>query len=501
MSPILVFSVIAAYFVLLIAISHFTSRNATNDTFFTGNRQSPWYLVAFGMIGASLSGVTFISIPGQVGNNDFSYFQVVLGYLLGYAVISYVLMPLYYRLKLISIYTFLDERYGIVTYKFGSFIFLISQMMGASLRLFLAAGVLQIAFFDQFNVPFSVTVILTIGLIWLYTYRAGIKTIVWTDTLQTFFMLLALLITIFIVGKELGLSGGELIFAVRESEYSQIFYWEWKESNFFVKQFFGGAFIAICMTGLDQNMMQKNLTCKNLSDAQKNVTWFSVILIPVNLLFLALGVLLYLYMSRKGLSDMGNFELVDGVFKNTDDLYPNLAIKHFPPLAGVVFLLGITAAAFSSADSSLTSLTTAFCVDFLDIRNKSEISQKRTRLSVHIGVSIVMAIVIIAFKWLNDSSVITAVFVIAGYTYGPLLGLFTFGMLSNKRVKDLWVPIILLSPVLTYIIWSNSVDWFNGYKFGFEIIILNGLITIILLWLISITQNQSINSSHVSTKV
>ena len=488
MSPILVFFVIAAYFLLLIVISHFTSRNASNDTFFTGNKQSPWYLVAFGMIGASLSGVTFISIPGQVGNNDFSYFQVVLGYLLGYAVISYVLMPLYYHLKLISIYTFLDERYGIVTYKLGSFIFLISQMMGASLRLLLAAGVLQIAFFDHFNVPFSATVILTVGLIWLYTYRAGIKTIVWTDTLQTFFMLLALVITIFIIGKELGLSGGELISAVRESEYSQIFYWEWKESNFFVKQFFAGAFIAICMTGLDQNMMQKNLTCKNLSDAQKNVNWFCVILIPVNLLFLALGVLLYLYMSQKGLSEMGNFELVDGVFKNTDDLFPNLAIKHFPPLAGVVFLIGITAAAFSSADSALTSLTTAFCIDFLDIRNKPENSQKKIRLSVHIGVSIVMTIVIIMFKWLNDSSVITAVFVIAGYTYGPLLGLFTFGMFSNKKVKDIWVPIILLSPVLTYIIGSNSAAWFNGYKFGFEIIILNGLITIILLWLISFTQ-------------
>ena len=488
MSPILVFFVIAAYFLLLIVISHFTSRNASNDTFFTGNKQSPWYLVAFGMIGASLSGVTFISIPGQVGNNDFSYFQVVLGYLLGYAVISYVLMPLYYHLKLISIYTFLDERYGIVTYKLGSFIFLISQMMGASLRLLLAAGVLQIAFFDHFNVPFSATVILTVGLIWLYTYRAGIKTIVWTDTLQTFFMLLALVITIFIIGKELGLSGGELISAVRESEYSQIFYWEWKENNFFVKQFLAGAFIAICMTGLDQNMMQKNLTCKNLSDAQKNVNWFCVILIPVNLLFLALGVLLYLYMSQKGLSEMGNFELVDGVFKNTDDLFPNLAIKHFPPLAGVVFLIGITAAAFSSADSALTSLTTAFCIDFLDIRNKPENSQKKIRLSVHIGVSIVMTIVIIMFKWLNDSSVITAVFVIAGYTYGPLLGLFTFGMFSNKKVKDIWVPIILLSPVLTYIIGSNSAAWFNGYKFGFEIIILNGLITIILLWLISFTQ-------------
>jgi len=490
MSPILVFFVIASYLLFLIIISHFTSRNANNDTFFTGNRQSPWYLVAFGMIGASLSGVTFISIPGQVGNNNFSYFQVVLGYLLGYGVISYVLMPLYYRLKLISIYTFLDERFGGLTYKLGSLIFLVSQIMGASLRLFIAAVVLQIAFFEQFNVPFIVTVLVTIGLIWFYTYRGGIKTIVWTDTLQTFFMLLSLVITIFIVGKELGLTPEELVQKVQESEHSQIFYWDWKESNFFVKQFFAGAFIAICMTGLDQNMMQKNLTCRNLSDAQKNVNWFSIILIPVNLLFLALGALLYVYLADKGLSDMGNFEMIDGVFRNTDDLYPNLAIKHFPPIAGVVFLLGITAAAFSSADSALTSLTTAFCVDFLDIKNKPENSQKRLRLMTHVGFSIVMAIVIVVFKWLNDSSVITAVFVIAGYTYGPLLGLFTFGMFSKRKIKDLWVPIILLSPLLTYIIGNNSVDWFNGYHFGFEIIILNGLITIIILWLISLTRNQ-----------
>ncbi len=484
MSPILVFSVITGYFLLLIVISHFTSRNATNETFFTGNRASPWYLVAFGMIGASLSGVTFISIPGQVGNNEFSYFQIVLGYLLGYAVISYILMPLYYRLKLVSIYTFLGERFGDVTYKLGSFIFLVSQTMGASLRLFLAAGVLQIAFFDAFGVPFAITVIVTIALIWLYTYRAGIKTIVWTDTLQTFFMLLSVIITIVLVGRELNLSGTELISAISESDYSQIFYWEWKESNFFFKQFLSGAFIAICMTGLDQNMMQKNLTCRNLPEAQKNVNWFSIILVPVNLLFLGLGALLYLYLQQKGLTDLGSFQLVDGTYQNTDDLYPILAVKNFPVLAGVVFLLGITAASFSSADSALTALTTAFCVDFLKIEQRPRESRKRTRLMVHIAFSIVMALVIIVFKIVNDRSVITAVFVIAGYTYGPLLGLFSFGMYSKWKVPDKWVPLILLSPILTYIINLNSPEWLGGYKFGFEIIILNGAITFMILYLL-----------------
>lgn len=494
MEPYIVILVIGLYFLLLIGISHFTSRHATNETFFTGNRQSPWYLVAFGMIGTSLSGVTFISIPGQVGNNNFSYFQIVLGYLLGYAVISYVLLPLYYRLKLISIYTFLGERYGPVTYKLGSFIFLTSQTMGASLRLLLAAGVLQIAFFDSIGIPFSITTIATVALIWLYTYRGGIKTIVWTDAIQTFFMLLALIVTIFIISSELNLSGSGLIDAIRGSDYSQVFFWEWKESNFFVKQFLAGAFIAICMTGLDQNMMQKNLTCRNLKEAQKNVNWFSIILVPVNLLFLSLGALLYLYVKEKGMIDLGGFSFVNGKYANTDDLYPVLAIRHFSTLAGITFLLGITAAAFSSADSALTALTTSFCVDFLNIEKKKAESQKRTRLMVHLAFSLVMVAVIIIFKLLNDKSVITIVFTMAGYTYGPLLGLFGFGLYTKKKVKDLWVPAILISPVITYLININSVNWLGGYAFGFEIIILNGAITFAILYLISLFRMRQAHS-------
>ncbi|MDH5602612.1 MAG: sodium:solute symporter [Cyclobacteriaceae bacterium] len=487
-----VIAVIGLYFCLLIGISVFTSRKATNETFFTGNRQSPWYLVAFGMIGASLSGVTFISIPGQVGNNEFSYFQLVLGYLLGYGVISYVLLPLYYRMNLISIYTFLEERYGQVTYKLGSFLFLISQMMGASLRLFLAAAVLQIAFFDSIGVSFNITVLVTIFLIWGYTYRGGIKTIVWTDTLQTFFMLLSLIITIYIVSKELHIPGSEMIETIVNSDYSTVFFWDWKESNFFVKQFFSGAFIAICMTGLDQNMMQKNLTCRNLKEAQKNVNWFSVILIPVNLLFLSLGALLYLYVQEKGLTDLGSFSLVDGRYMNTDDLYPILAIKFFPTFAGIVFLLGITAAAFSSADSALTSLTTSFCIDFLAIEKREPEKQKKVRLMTHVVISMLMAIVIIVFKIINDRSVITAVFIIAGYTYGPLLGLFSFGLFTRKRIIDKVVPVVLVSPILTYLVNAYSEEWLYGYKFGFEIIILNGMITFAILYLISMMRKNAV---------
>jgi|GEM_PF-1176 len=477
MSPLLVFGVIAGYFSLLIIISVFTSRNSSNETFFTGNKQSPWFVVAFGMIGASLSGVTFISIPGEVGamisQNEptykaFSYFQLVLGYLLGYFVIANVLMPLYYRLNLISIYTYLDQRFGFRTYKTGSLFFLLSQTMGASLRLFLVAGVLQIAFFDAYNIPFVVTVTVTILLIWAYTFRAGIKTIVWTDTLQTLFMLLAVVVTIVIISKELNLSLGGMVSLIEEHEYSKIFFWDWKSSKFFFKQFFSGAFIAIVMTGLDQNMMQKNLTCRNIGEAKKNMYWFSGILVPVNFLFLSLGLLLYVFAIREGIA----------LPERSDDLFPILALRHFSYFVGIVFLLGITSAAFSSADSALTALTTAFCVDFLNLNGKTEKAQKNTRLKVHIGFSMVMFLVIVLFRIINDESVITAVFTVAGYTYGPLLGLFSFGLFTKYSVKDKWVPVVaVLSPIITYFISSNSAVWFNGYIFGFELLILNGLLT------------------------
>ena len=484
MSPLLVAGIIGGYFLLLMIISHFTSKNATNETFFTGNRQSPWFVVAFGMIGASLSGVTFISIPGEVGAlisaeepvyKAFSYFQLVLGYLLGYFIIANVLMPMYYKLNLVSIYTFLDQRFGIKTYKTGSLFFLVSQSMGASLRLFLVAGVLQIALFDAYNIPFVFTVIITILLIWIYTYKGGIKTIVWTDTLQTFFMLLAVGISIYIVSKNLNLSFSGLVSVLDEHEYSKIFIWDWKSSKFFVKQFFSGAFIAIVMTGLDQNMMQKNLTCKNIGEAKKNMYWFSFILVPANFLFLCLGLLLYLYAAKMGIA----------IPERTDDLYPILALNHFTPFVGIVFLLGIIAAAFSSADSALTSLTTAFCIDFLKLEKLPEAQQKRKRLLVHIGFSILVFIIIIGFRVINNDSVITAVFIVAGYTYGPLLGLFSFGMFTKWQIKDSLVPYIAISaPVLTYIFSQYSSAIIPGYNMGFEVLILNGLLTFIGLMII-----------------
>ncbi|HNP17526.1 MAG TPA: sodium:solute symporter [Fulvivirga sp.] len=472
MSPELVLTVIFAYFAMLIGVSFLTTKNTDAATFFTANRQSPWYLVAFGMIGASLSGVTFISVPGSVATLQFAYMQMVLGYLVGYAVIALVLLPLYYKLNLISIYQFLEQRFGFWSYKTGAFYFLVSRIVGASLRLFLVAGVLQLAIFDAWGVSFNVTVAITIGLIWLYTFRGGIKTIVWTDTLQTLFMLVAVVVVISSIANELNLGFADLVSTVKEHPYSKMFFWDWQSGSNFFKQFFAGAFIAIVMTGLDQDMMQKNLTCKNLGDAQKNMFWFSVILVFVNLLFLCLGVLLYVFAEAKGL----------GLPARTDDLFPFLALGHFNLVAGVLFLLGIIAAAYSSADSALTALTTSFCVDFLNFKQEDTdlvmAKQKKTRLLVHIGFSVVLFIVIIIFKSLNNEAVISAVFRAAGYTYGPLLGLYAFGLFTKLKVKDWSVPFIcLLSPLLSYLlnIYSEELLW--GYKFGFEILIVNGLIT------------------------
>jgi SSS family transporter len=491
MSPILVFTVIASYFSLLIFISYLTSRKANTATFFTANRQSPWYLVAFGMIGASLSGVTFISVPGEVGNSNFYYFQMVIGYLLGYFVIATVLMPIYYRLNLVSIYTYLEKRFGFASYKTGAAFFLLSRVIGASFRLFLVATVLQLAFFDSFGIPFWLTVIVTILLIWLYTFRAGIKTIVWTDTLQTTFMLVAVIISIYLISDEMNLTFSGLVAEIRSSEFSKVAEWDWQPRLNFFKQFFAGAFIAIVMTGLDQDMMQKNLTCKNLKDAQKNMFWFSITLVPVNLLFLSLGALLYSYFNSAGLSFSGEevFKFVQetGKFENTDKLYPELAINHFGMAAGVTFLLGIIAAAFSSADSALTSLTTSFTVDILgiDVNKESKETQKKKRY-IHLGFSALIFLVILIFKWINNDSVINQVFRVAGYTYGPLLGLYAFGLFTKIKVKDKFVPLVAIaSPILTYLINLFSEELLGGYQFGNELLLVNGLIMFLGLLLVS----------------
>lgn len=478
MSPYLFLSVIVVYFSLLLIISWFTGKNANNASFFLGNRKSPWFVVAFGMVGASLSGVTFISVPGWVGDSQFSYMQMVLGYLLGYFVIANILMPLYYRLNLTSIYTYLETRFGFWSYKTGASFFLLSRTIGTAFRLFLVSNVLQISIFNAWNVPFWVTVAITILLIWLYTFRGGIKTIIWTDIFQTVFMLLAVGISIIAISREMGLNYTQLVDTISVSEYSRIFFFdEPNEKSYFFKQFLSGAFITIVMTGLDQDMMQKNLSCRNIKDAKKNMYWFSITLLPVNLMFMSLGAILFIYAGYIGMQ----------LPARSDDLFPIIATQgYLTPAISVVFLLGLVAAAYSSADSALTALTTSFTVDILNTKNFEEDKLKRTRKTVHIGVSLFIGLVILLFSAINDQSVISAVFTVAGYTYGPLLGLYSFGLFTKYSVKDRWVPVIaVLSPLISYIIEQNSQWLLNGYKFGFELLILNGLLTFIGLALIS----------------
>ena len=470
MSAILLFSVILIYFSLLIIISGLTSRKADNNSFFIGNRKSPWYVVSFGMIGASLSGVTFISVPGWVESSQFSYMQMVMGYLAGYLVIANVLMPLYYKLNLTSIYTYLDTRFGKASYKTGASFFLLSRIIGASFRLFLVASVLQFTVFDAWEVPFVITVIVTILLIWLYTFRGGIKTIIWTDSLQTFSMLAAVIVTVILISKQMGLDFSSMVKALRESEYSRIWFFDdWKSEYHFVKQFLAGMFIAIVMTGLDQDMMQKNLSCKNIKDAKKNMYWMSIALVPVNLVFLSLGALLFLYAGHMNI----------GIPEQSDMMFPLIAAGgSLSPAVAVLFIIGLVAAAYSSADSALTSLTTSFTIDILDGYKMNEIQLKKTRSRVHILISIVLLLVILLFRLVNDENVISAIFRVAGYTYGPLLGLYAFGLFHKFKVRDKFVPVIaILSPILTFLINRYSEEIFWGYQFGFELLLVNGLIT------------------------
>ncbi len=476
MNPTVALFILVAYFTMLIVVSLRTSRGADTNTFFTANRQSPWWLVAIGMIGTSLSGVTFISVPGAVGKINFSYFQVVLGYIVGYVVIGTVLMPLYYRLNLISIYGYLEQRFGFWSYKTGAGFFLLARTIGSAVRLYVAAGVLQIALFGPLGVPFEISVAITILLIWVYTFKGGVKTIIVTDTLQTLFLISALVLTIVLISRQLGLSAGGLVQTIKDSPMSQIFFWDGNDRHFFVKEFLSGAFIAIVMTGLDQDLMQKNLTCKNIGEAQKNMLWFTVTLVIVNFMFLCLGILLYQFAKQEGIP----------IPAKTDDLYPLLALNHLGLAVGITFLLGITAATYASADSALTALTTSFCIDFMNVSNRPEADRARIKHYVHIGFSVLFWIVIIVFNRLNSREVITAVFDLAGYTYGPLLGLYAFGMFNKRPVRDTWVPLLCIaSPLITLLINNNSVAWFNGYQFGFERLLLNGLITYAGLWALS----------------
>jgi SSS family solute:Na+ symporter len=472
---------------LLFLVTYFTARRADSHSFFLGNKISPWFVVAYGMIGASLSGVTFMSVPGWVKETQFSYMVVVFGYLFGYFVIALVLLPLYYRLKLTSIYSYLEQRFGFWSYKTGAGFFILSRTLGASLRMFLVINVLQVFVFDAWHVPFWINVLIFIVLIILYTLKGGIRTIVWTDTLQTTFMLLAVVLSIISISRELGKPVADLIPVIKTEGITRMFITDWHHERFFLKQFFSGMFITIVMTGLDQEMMQKNLSCRNIREAQKNMFTFSGILVFVNLLFLFLGAILLIYSQNRGV-----------VVDSTDDLFPAIALKFLSPVAGLVFLIGLISAAFPSADGALTSLTTSFSIDFLSLDRKSGMTEKartRIRYAVHITIAFIFFISILIFKKLNNKAVIDNLFTIAGYTYGPLLGLYSFGLFTGRKANDKITPYIaVLSPVICYLLSRYSVELFNGYKFGFELLLLNGFITFLGLWFFSRKGDKGLKS-------
>ncbi len=482
MQSSIIILVIILYFLGLFIVSNLTTGNNDNSTFFSANKESPWYLVAFGMVGASLSGITFISVPGDVGTTQFTYFQVVLGYLFGYFVVALLLLPIYYKLNLTSIYEYLKIRFGSVSHKTGAFFFFISRITGACFRLYLVAIVLQQFVFNELNIPFEITVLISVLLIWIYTFRGGIKTIVWTDTLQTTFMLISVLLSIYLISKSLEWSFMDFINSNELKSYSNIFVTEsFLEKNHFFKSFIGGMFITICMTGLDQDMMQKNLTCKSLKEAQKNMIIFSIVLVIVTFLFLLLGALLFIYSSKFNIVTP---ELNGAV--NSDLLFPEIALNSgLGNLIGITFLLGLIAAAYSSADSALTSLTTSYCVDFANIKNKSNDYQIKIRKRTHIIMSLVLVIVIIIFKNYLTTSVIDGLLILAGYTYGPLLGLFAFGILTNYKIHDKFVWIVTSLSVFVMIFIGNlDPQYLGGYKIGYELLPLNGLLTFIGLILI-----------------
>lgn len=491
-STILLFFI--SYFIVLFFLSYFMSKKdgGSNDAFFKANKQSPWYLVAFGMIGTALSGVTFISVPGEVGaeaGQQFKYFQFVIGNAIGFIIVATVLLPLYYRMNLTSIYGYIEQRLGYYSYKTASFIFLLSRTIGSAFRLYLVVIVLQHFVFDFFNIPFAFTVLLSLGLIFAYTYKGGLKTIIVTDTLQTFFLVGSVFFTIYFICNNLDLGIVEAFETVKNSNYSKILFFDDFITNkfHFVKQLLGGMFVTITMVGLDQDLMQKNLSCKNIKEAQKNMFTFTGIFVVINLFFLSVGALLYIYANKYGIEIPT--ELVNGkTITRTDYLFPEIAFNHFSIIPAVVFLLGLTAATFATTDSALTALTTSFCIDFLGMEKKEETKHTvRTRHMVHLAFSFIMFLVIILFKAINDQSVVTMIFVLASYTYGPLLGLFAFGLfMKSKNVNDKFVPYIcLISPLLTFIISKNSSLLFGNYVFDNELIILNGLITFIGLLVIS----------------
>lgn len=471
MSPLVILGCAVLYFAVLLGIAWVTGRGAGEAGYYLGNRNSPWWLIAFGLIGDSLSGVTFISVPGEVGAKQFAYLQIVLGYVLGYLVIAHVLLPLYYRLNLTSIYGYLGGRFGPATERTGAFFFVLSRTLGSAARLFLAVNVFQTFVFDRIGIPFFLTTGVILLLMLVYTYRGGIQTLVWTDLFQSGVLLLALVLSVGALARGLDLGPAGLVGFLRDSPSSTTFFWDWRAPNYFWKQFLSGACIAIVMTGLDQNMMQKNLSCRSLREAQKNIHAFIPVLVGVNVLFLSLGVLLFEYVRRSGME----------LPAQTDLLFPTLALRHLGTFAAVAFVFGLTAATFNSADSVLTTLTTSFCIDFLRLDRRTDLTAERRasiRHRVHLGFAGVLLAVILGFRAWNDDSVISTVFKLAGYTYGPLLGLFALGLFSRVTVRDRWVPLACaLPPVACWVIDRNAADWLGGYRFGFELLLLNGALT------------------------
>jgi Na+/proline symporter len=496
MSPVLLFTFVIGYFVLLLVVAWLTSRKSDNESFFIGNRSSNWMLVAFGMIGTSLSGVTFVSVPGGVGSGNFFYFQVVLGYLFGYAVIAFILIPLYYRMNLTSIYTYLEKRFGISAHKAGAFFFILSRTVGATARLYLVISVLQIFIFNDLGIPFILTSLVILALILLYTFEGGVKTIIYTDTLQTTGMLVGLVVCIIAIIKALGTDFGGAWSMMTEQGYTQIFNWDVKSGAFAGKHLLGGMFIAIAMTGLDQEMMQKNISVKTLKDSQKNIMTFSMVLMLVNFLFLVLGGVLYLYANSNGIK------------VPPDDLFPTIALSDaFSGSIGIIFIIALISALFPSVDGAITSLTSCFCIDILGLKKRegTEKEKKRTRLKVHFSFALVFFLMVLIFKWMNDKLIIDFILKFAGVTYGPLLGLFAFGILTKRKLKEnlIWTVCIIAPLLALGLDLLSNPAWyeaklhmklglddiskavFNGYKIGNELILINGILTFTGLWLIS----------------
>jgi len=478
MSPVLVLSTIFCYFVILFAISYIAGRKADNQGFFVGNRKSRWYVVAFAMIGSSISGVTFVSVPGMVAVGNFSYLQMALGFLTGQFIIAFLLIPLFYKMNLVSIYEYLDNRFGVSTHKTGAWFFFISKMLGAAVRLFLVCVVLQLLVFEPLHLPFLLNVIFTVLLVWLYTFRGGVKALIWTDSLKTLCLVGSVLFCIYYISSDLNLSFNGAFSAIIDHDYSKTFFFDdVNDKRYFFKQFLAGIFTMIAMTGLDQDMMQRNLSCKNFKDSQKNMITSGIFQVVIILLFLMLGVLLYIYAAKSGIA----------IPKKSDELFPLIATHgYFPKIVGVLFIVGLISAAYSAAGSALTALTTSFTVDILEsTKHKTDLEVVKVRKQVHVMMSVVMGLVIIVINSLNNTSVIDAVYILASYTYGPILGMFAFGVCTKKQVRDKYVPLVaLISPILCFILQKNSQVWFNGYTFSYELLIFNALFTFIGLTLI-----------------